>query len=390
VIDDEGAVLTAHARVLTRSGYRVDTASGATSGLDALGRSSFDVVVSDIKMPGMSGIELVERMRAEGIDVPVVLVTGAPHVETAAKAVELGVVRYLSKPMELERLARVVGEAVRLHGIARARRLALDNEALQSLVEELRRSKDAAQAGLVAKEVFLSKIKHELRTPMTAVLGMTELVLGSSELTEELRSQIEVVRNAADALMALIADLLDVASLDHGKVELEAKSFAVRDALHEVVERFAATAGAKGMSIEAEVTPEVPDVLVGDPSRFQQVLRCVLANAVKFGRQGKVCVRASPLPDRGDKACLRVTVRDRGIGIPPDRIAHVLQAFTQDDDSAARTYSGAGLGLAIASQLAALMGGTLGIESTPGVGTEVAFTACFDRPLVKRRGYFIG
>jgi signal transduction histidine kinase len=190
--------------------------------------------------------------------------------------------------------------------------------------------------------------------------------------------------------MALIADLLDVASLDHGKVVLEARNFAVRDALQQVLERFAADAEAKGMSLEAEVAPEVPDILVGDPVRFQQVLKSLLANAVKFGREGEVSVRASLLPDRGDKACLRVTVRDPGIGIPPDRLAHVLQAFVQDDDTSTRTYGGAGLGLAIASQLVALMGGTLEIESTPDVGTDVAFTACFDRPRVEPPGFFVG
>jgi signal transduction histidine kinase len=378
LIDDDEPLLNAYARVLERSGYRVDTAGDAESGLAALARTAFDVVLSDIRMPGTSGIELVERMRANGLDVPVVLVTGAPHVDTAARAVELGVVRYLAKPVDLTQLARSVGEAVRQHGLARARRLALDNEALQSLVDELRRSKAAAEAGARAKAAFLSKMKHELRTPMTAVLGMTELVL-ESELTRDQRTQLEAVKSAGEALMELIADLLDVAALDHGEVALEPKAFAVRDTIQQVLVGFAGAAEPKGIALVAEVAPEVPDVLVGDPARFQQVLKSVLGNAVKFGRAGEVRLCAALQADSGDRACLHVTVRDPGVGIPPERIPHVLEPFVQGDDSSTRRYGGAGLGLRIASQLVALMDGTLEVESTPDVGTEIAFTAWFER-----------
>jgi two-component system sensor histidine kinase/response regulator len=326
----------------------------------------------------MSGIELVERMRANGTDIPVVLVTGDPQFETAAKAIEHGVLRYLSKPVERGALVRVVGEVVRLHGIARAKRLALDNEGLRSLIDELNRSKDAAEAASRAKTAFLGKMSHELRTPMTAIIGMTELAL-DTKLTTDQRDYLETVKTSADSLLDLIQDILDVADLDGNRIRLEAMPFSVRDVISDVLKLLVPRSNEKGLALASECASDVPAKLAGDPARFRQVLAKLVGNALKFTHKGEVKILAEVESLSKKEAIVRVSVADTGIGIPEETLASVFDPFSQADDSPTRKYGGAGLGLAIAAQLVHLMGGVLKVQSTPGVGTEFQFTARFGR-----------
>jgi signal transduction histidine kinase len=377
VVDDDEALLTLCARTLVAHGYLVETARDATSALRAVRGTSFDVLVSDIFMPGMSGVDLVAQLRTDGVDIPVVLMTGAPQIETAMKAIEHGVLRYLAKPVLPSALVVVVNDVVRLHGIARAERAALDNEALRSLVEELRRSKDAAFAGTRAKDAFLSKMGHELRTPMSSVIGMTDLVL-DTELTSEQREHLQTVKTSAEALMKIIAQVLEVSDLDGGRLQVEAKTFSVRDTLNSRLKPLLPYAAAKRLSLTSDVGSDVPEALVGDPVLFGQVIDNLLNNAIKFTVKGAVRISAYlEAHSCGTEARLCVSISDTGIGIPAEALARVTDAFSQADNSSTRSYGGAGLGLTIASQIVSLMNGSLKIESTPNVGTNVRFTVCF-------------
>jgi signal transduction histidine kinase len=321
----------------------------------------------------MSGIDLVQRMRADGTDIPVVLVTGDPHLDTAVKAIEHGVLRYLSKPVQPAALVRVVGEVVRLHGIARTKRLALDNEGLLSLIDELNRSKDAAEAASRAKTAFLGRMSHELRTPMNAIIGMTELAL-DTEVTTEQRECLESVKTSADSLLGMIQDILDFSDLDRKRVRLEAVPFSVREVISDVLRPLAARSDEKGLAVTFECGSDVPAKLAGDPARFQQVLAKLVSNAVKFTHKGDVKVRVE-LESRSElDALVRVSVADTGIGITEEKVAIIFDAFSQADESTTRAYGGAGLGLAIASQLVRLMGGVLKVRSALGVGTTLEFT----------------
>jgi signal transduction histidine kinase len=389
VVDDDEALVTVCARALVANGYRVETAPDAASALRAMRGGSFDVIVSDIHMPGMSGVDLVAQLRTDGLDVPVVLVTGDPQIETAMKAVEHGVLRYLAKPVAPTALVVVVNEVVRLHGIARVERAALDNDALRSLVEDLRRSKDAALAGTRAKTEFLSKMGHELRTPMCAVIGMTELAL-DTELTLEQREYLQTVKTSADALMKIIASVLDFSDLAGGVLALEPRTFSVRNAIHRAAKSLLSDAEAKGLSLISDVGSDVPEALVGDPVRFEQVIDSLLNNAIKFTAKGAVRINAYLEAHSSEsEARVCVAISDTGIGIPPEALARVAEAFAQGDNSITRPYGGAGLGLTIASQLVALMKGSLKIESTPNVGTNVRFNVCFGRVPAKDEFFVI-
>jgi DNA-binding response OmpR family regulator len=213
LVDDDVQWLSAHARILARHGYGVETAKDADTALIALQRRSFDVLVSDITMPRVSGIVLLDRIRADGNDIPVVLVTGDPHIDTAIAAMEHGAVRYIAKPVDPGELVRAVGQTIRLQKLARANRLALDNEVRKTLIEELKRAKNAAEASSRTKGELLAKMSNELRTSVNAIIG-TAGRAHDAELTVEERKYLATVIASAGSLLGIVQHVLDASALD--------------------------------------------------------------------------------------------------------------------------------------------------------------------------------
>jgi PAS domain S-box-containing protein len=240
-------------------------------------------------------------------------------------------------------------------------------DALKAAVRVMDEARAAADAANRAKTEFLANVSHELRTPLGGVLGMTELMLADT-LPPTQRDRLTVVQESAERLRDLVNDLLDVAKIDAGKMELGAVPFDPRAAVQSALAPLVFQARRKGLAVDVTFAPGVPRAVVGDPHRLAQVLVNLFGNAVKFTERGGVTATVGGRPAGADFE-LEFEVRDTGIGIPTDKLGAVFEPFVQADPGVARRYGGTGLGLAIARRLVALMGGRLGIESEVGRGT---------------------
>ncbi|MDX1612617.1 MAG: ATP-binding protein, partial [Candidatus Thermoplasmatota archaeon] len=221
-----------------------------------------------------------------------------------------------------------------------------------------------------AKSEFLANMSHEIRTPMTVVVSVLEQ-LGMEELGAEPRKLLQMAEASAESLLALLNDLLDFSRIEARKVKLHPEPFALRERLAQLVAMMRPQAEKKGLTLTLEAHPELPATLLGDPDRLGQVLLNLLSNAVKFTERGRVTLRVEPCAE--GQHSLRFTVRDTGIGIPPEQQDHLFQSFGQLDSSRTKRYGGTGLGLAISKGLVELMGGEMQVESAPGRGSTFAF-----------------
>lgn len=243
---------------------------------------------------------------------------------------------------------------------------------LAQRAEELGRSKEAADATIRVKADLLASMSHELRTPLNGIIGLTEMVLGTS-LTYSQRESLNLVRESGESLLALINDVLDMSKIEAGRLELEIAPFDLRDRLIETLKTLAVRAHRKGVELACRVAPEVPDRVRGDLARLRQIVVNLVGNAIKFTERGEVVVEVTCPQRTANAVTLQVTVRDTGIGIPKETLAQLFQPYTQADASISRRFGGTGLGLSISAKLVAGMRGRIWVDSMFGVGSEFHF-----------------
>lgn len=270
----------------------------------------------------------------------------------------------------LQVLASIVDISARKEAEVRLEQAARDLEARNRELAEVNQS---ALAATRAKSEFLTTMSHEIRTPMNAIVGMAEL-LQETPLTPDQANYVGRFSRAAGSLMELINAILDLSKIEAGYMALESVPFDLPHLADTIAELMASKALAKGLELLVRLHPDIPQGVVGDPTRLNQVLLNLVSNAIKFTESGRVMLSVEPAPDRSTAHTLCFSVSDTGIGIPPDKLQAILEPFTQVDSTTTRKYGGTGLGLSISQHLVNLMGGRLEISSTLGVGTTFSFT----------------
>jgi PAS domain S-box-containing protein len=247
---------------------------------------------------------------------------------------------------------------------------------LTKAFEDLGHAKVRAEAASQSKSEFLANMSHEIRTPLNGILGMSELLL-DTPLSAGQSDYLTMLKSCADSLLTLINDILDFSKIEAGKISLEAIEFKLPESLGDTLKSLSPRASQKGLELVCSISPQVPDYLIGDPGRLRQIILNLVGNAIKFTEEGEVVVQVEVESQSEDHTTLQFTVRDTGIGIPPEKQQLIFGAFEQADASTTRRYGGTGLGLAITSHLVRLMGGRIGVESVPGQGSSFHFTARF-------------
>jgi PAS domain S-box-containing protein len=281
------------------------------------------------------------------------------------------------KTLELSALAVSQQGIPRFEGIGRD---VTERKLAQAVLEQAKRQADAAGK---AKTQFLANMSHEIRTPMNSILGMADL-LAESDLTPQQREYISIFQHSGHNLLQLINSILDLSKVESGHLQLESTSFGLREMINRLMKMFIVRAESKQIALSCHVEDDVPEQLVGDPDRVQQILMNLLGNALKFTERGRVALsvrldtnHASPAND--GSVAVRFEVEDTGIGVAPDRLDYIFQSFTQADASTTRRYGGTGLGLTISRRLVELMGGRIWAENVDGKGTRFIVCASFSR-----------
>jgi PAS domain S-box-containing protein len=251
------------------------------------------------------------------------------------------------------------------------------NHALQTEIVERKRAEDAAEAANRSKSAFLANMSHEIRTPLNGVIGMTELALGT-DLSTEQRECLDMVKLSGDSLLTVINDILDFSKIEAGQLTIDVIPFDLGNCLATAVKLLATRAHMKGLELAFHIRPLVPTALVGDPGRLRQIVTNLIGNAIKFTERGEVVLTVDAETQTDRDACLRFSVSDTGIGVPPQQQEAIFKPFIQADGSTTRRYGGTGLGLAISKNLVSLMGGRIWLESEAGKGSTFHFTVSFD------------
>jgi len=357
-VDDEAFFRETITRSVRRYFPMVDECSNGKEALALFLQKRHNVVVSDLNMPIMDGIELAKAVKAVSPETAMIFMTARNDAKTLLEAIEIGVDSYLVKPVNLERLIEKIS--------------AVFEQVMLGYKLEM-----ATQEAIVAnkaKSLFLANMSHEIRTPLNGIMGFAKL-LSEAPLDETYHSYAMTISKSADMLLDIIDEVLDFSKIESGNVEISHEVFELKPMVEHVVNLFWAKAKEKDISLDVGMDETLPLLVEGDAMRLRQVLSNLLSNALKFTPQhGNVSLHVTLNTSHEKNATMTFRVSDSGIGIPVEKHASIFKPFIQADLDTTKKYGGTGLGLSICSAIVQMMGGTIAVMSDVGHGSTFSVT----------------
>ena len=400
IVDDREENLFAMEALLESPDLFIITARSGNEALGILLEQEVALILLDVQMPGMNGFETAELIRGSSRTkhIPIIFVTAiSKEKKNIFQGYESGAVDYLFKPIEPEILKSKVRVFIDLHQqkqtlenitrklemtiselIDSRKKLRHNEESIREAWQAAEKARDSAEEASRAKSEFLANMSHEIRTPLNGIIGMADLALLET-INPQQKERIESIRQSGESLLEILNEILDLSKIEAERVELESISFNPMEVIERVARMLSIKIYEKDLELICKIDPNIPDQVIGDPTRFRQVILNLLSNAYKFTEKGEIHFEAKFRSASLQKVIIDFKISDTGIGIAGDKLDNIFQSFEQAESSTSRKYGGTGLGLSITRKLLDLMKGEIRVTSVLGKGSTFYMSIPFNK-----------